>query len=369
MKLAIVHPYQFRYKRGIERFTWSVLREMAQQSLDGHLLTWQWLESVDWGAHDLVHIHQMPYTRYFRAKLASLYYFYQLRRHKFDWVIIFFAGYGEAESLNWYLRFNPHQKIAIVFHYPYQQVPHQYAEFKKYDLINRVTLRIAVSEYVADGVREYFGVDCQVVPNGVDLDQFQTSISSRQALRAKLNLNHDAPVLITLAAFEERKGMQWVIRALPHLISEFPNLQYWVLGDGGYRAELEAQIAQLNLAQHVKLWGQQADVTDYLNAADVGLLLSYGEAFPITLVEYMAMQLPIVTSQHPPFDTLVDNKWGSQVDEQDSTQVAAILRELLQNPARRHKMGQQARQTVAEKYTWSALVQQYLVLLNQAKAK
>ena len=369
MKLAVLHPYQFRYKRGIERYTWAILNEMTRQNVDTHLFTWRWPQPVAWESSSTIHVQYMPYTRYFMAKFAVLYYFYQLIRGKFDWVVIFFAGYGEAEALHWYLRFNPAQKVAIVFHYPYQQVPHRYAEFKKYNLVKRATLIIGVSDYVAQGVRDYFGTDCQVVPNGVDLAQFEPSAEKRHKLRLQHHISTDTPILITLAAFEERKGVQWVIRALPRLLDDFPDLQYWVLGDGAYRAELEAEIEHLNLADHVKLWGQQTDVISFLNAVDVGLLLSYGEAFPITLVEYMAMQLPVITSQHPPFDTLVQNEWGARIDEQDTSALTHLLRDLLNNPARRQQMGIQGRQIVVEKYTWSALVQQYLTLLQHTGTK
>jgi glycosyltransferase involved in cell wall biosynthesis len=363
LKIAMLSPFQLRLPRGIERYAWSLAQELALRDVEVDLLTWNWPRPVSWGVpHPRVRVRRMPYTRYFMAGAAVAYYAYWLLRRRYDWVMLFFAGYGEAEAMRVLRALRP-QRYAVVFQFPYEQVPHRYREFERDRLAQRAEQRIAVSQYVARGVEARFGRPCAVIGNGVDPHVFQPSTEMRNAMRQKLRLKPDAPVLITVAALEERKGVQWVIRALQPLLRDFPDLCYVVLGEGAYRAQLQAEIERLGLAAHVRLMGNTNDVVSYLAAADVGCLLSYGEAFPISLVELMAMALPVLSSAHPPFDELMRPDWGIMVDETNSASVACALRELLSDPQRRQRMGPAGRQQVMEHHTWAQVAEQYLALL------
>ena len=160
------------------------------------------------------------------------------------------------------------------------------------------------------------------------------------------------------------KGFSGCYCALPRLLSEFPDLQYWVLGDGPHRGALEAEAGQLGLARHVRFLGPRKDVPAVLAGADVGCLLSYGEAFPLAMLEYLAMKLPAVTSRHAPFDSLVRTEWGVTTSEKDAEGVAAALAGLLRNPDRRLAMGQAGREHVLSHYSWERAADEYLALFD-----
>ncbi len=362
MKIAVISPFQFRAARGIERFVWSLAEAFSAQKVEVSLFTWQWPNPVNWGALPTgVRVLQVPYSRYYRERIAPFFYLAWLAKGQYDWIMPFFGTYGEATTL----RFLPRRtRTCIVFHFPREQVPHQYTAFERYQIARRADRLVAVSQYVADGVVAQFERPCAVIGNGVNADLFHASPAVRRAMRQELGLAPDAPMLVTLAALEERKGVQWVIRALPYLLPTFPGLRYWVFGEGDYRVNLEDEIRRLELTEHVHLAGNTDDVPRYLNAADIGCLLSYGEAFPLTLIEYMAMELPVLTSLHPPFDRLVKPEWGCTVNEQDPEAVAAQLRNLLLDSQRRQRLGQAGRQQVMAHHTWSQVASEYLRLLE-----
>jgi len=277
--------------------------------------------------------------------------------------MLFFAGYGEAEAMNLLARFRS-QPYCIVFHFPREQVPHQYAEFERFGLARQAHQIISVSQYVAQGVKAEYARVSAVIGNGVDPGIFRPNRETRVRVRKKLGVDNDAPVLITLAALEERKGVQWIIRAIPHLLPEFPMLQYWILGEGAYRANLEAEISRLGIKSHVRLLGNNYDVASFLAAADIGCLLSYGEAFGMALIEYMAVALPVVTSCHAPFEELVRSEWGVMVNERETAAVTSAIRTLLQNPDRHRAMGQAGRQHVLSHHTWTQVAEDYLRLFS-----
>jgi len=364
MKLAIVSPFIYRYNRGIERFTWSLSSALAERDVEVDLFTIDWPRSMNRSSkNSSVQVRKAPYTRYFQYRAASIYYGSWLKREHYDWVMVFFAGYGEAEAIRTVSR-RKKQSYCLVLHFPQQLVPHRYEEFLNSGLIAGADQVIAVSEYVASGARSIFGRDYTVIENGVDPEAFKPSQKDRLNIRKRMGVKEDTPVLITLAALEERKGVQWIIRAFPYLIKNFPGLQYWILGEGTFRKELESEIKALGLDNNIHLLGNVNDVIPYLAASDIGCLLSYGEAFPITMLEYLAMELPIITSNHPPFNELLNPEFGVTVNEKNSENVADVIFQFLLSSDRRQAMGRAGREYVLANNSWDKVAQSYLALLD-----
>ncbi len=364
MRLAILHPFLLRLARGSERCAWSLADALARKHVEVDVLTWNHPRTVDWGLpRPGVRILKMPYLRYFEAQWARLYYLYHLYRGAYDWTMVFFAGYGEAQALRVLRTLHP-QKYCIVFQVPADLAPLRFEELRRLDIARRADRLIAVSKIVGDEVERQFGRRCEVIANGVDADHFAPSAENRSRVRAQMGVTGTAPILISLAALEENKGVQWVIRALPALLSGFPDLQYWVLGEGAHRRTLEEEVRTLGLERQVRLLGNSDQVASFLAAADIGCLLSRREAFPLAVLEYMSTELPVVCSARPPFDTVVNPENGVLVDETNTSAVAEGLAKVLSDPTRRHRMGQNGRQSVLNGYTWDAIADRYLSLFG-----
>jgi phosphatidylinositol alpha-1,6-mannosyltransferase len=363
MKLAIISPFQLRFARGIERFTWSLATALVDHDHTVDLLTWNWPEPVQWGDMPAgMRVLQVPYSRYYMERLAVPYYLTWLLRNRYDWVMLYFASYGESTTL----RLLRSQRVCVVVHFPYEAAPFPYAQFQRCGVVHNAARVVAVSQYVADDVQARFKCECAVIGNGVDTAIFRPSQEARATVRARLGVAPEAPVIVTVAALEERKGVQWLIRALPYIVQQFPDLQYWIIGEGEYRAALEHEAAQRGVQQVVRFLGRLEGVESYLAAADVGCLLSRGEAFGIAILESMATELPIVASNRAPFDEFVAPEWGILVDETDPNAVATAFGSLFASPTRYRQMGKAGRQQVARSYTWTHVAAQYAALLERA---
>ena len=140
----------------------------------------------------------------------------------------------------------------------------------------------------------------EVVGNGVDIARFAPV--DRAAARARLELPDDARVLVSVGALVERKGMHRVIDAMPTLLARHPTLHYLIVGAGGpegdMRAELDAQVARLDLAERVHFAGElPPDLIKWaLSAADVFVLATRNEGWANVFLEAMACGLPVVTT-------------------------------------------------------------------------
>ncbi|HYJ86787.1 MAG TPA: glycosyltransferase family 4 protein [Pyrinomonadaceae bacterium] len=362
LRVAFIQPFLFRYARGIERYTFNLANEFARRGLETDLLTWNWPEVLHIDELDKrVSIWRFPTSRYFAAPAMVPFYVRHLLRHRYDFVWIAFAGYGEAEAL----MLSGKQEFGIVFHYPLAQVPHRYREFKRYGLAGRAAEIVSVSKHVAKGVREFFGRESAVVHHGVDAERFKPDEENRRATRKELRVG-EAPLLMTVAALEERKGVQWVIRALPQIRQRFPNVIYCVAGEGNYRPALEKLACDLGVNSHLRFLGEQEDVTPFYQAADLTLILSRGEASSLTALESLACGVPVIAARHPPFDELISEEYGVLVDEEDADAVASAAGKLLADSGQRAVMGQHGRSVVKDNFSWELAADEYIKLMEGA---
>jgi glycosyltransferase involved in cell wall biosynthesis len=360
MRIAIIHPFLYREARGIERFTFNLANAWAARGDEIHLVTWRWPQPIVIDALDpAVQAHFMPTARYFTALTMGPLYAWHLARQAYDFVWLHFAGYGEAEALTLF----PRQPFGVIFHFPFAQVPHRYHEFQRFNLMNRARQIVAVSQYVAEGVQAAFGRASGVIPHGVNAERFAPRPEQRGALRALFGLSGDIPVLLTVAALEERKGVQWALRALPMVLSRFPAARYWIVGDGLYRPVLEALAQELGLTAAVQWLGAQPDVAPYLQAADMFLIPARGEASSLAALEALACGLPVLAADRPPFTELITSAWGALVDETNAVEMAAIICQWLASPALRHQLGQSGRARVLAHHTWARVAEQFAQLV------
>lgn len=364
-RIAFIHPFLFRYARGIERYTLNLANALTRRGVQVSLLTWRWQEPVQIEKLDSsVQVHIMPTSRYYAAAAVVPFYVRELASNRYDLVWIYFAGYGEAEALTLVRG----QRFGIVFHYPSAQVPHRYREFTRYGLARRASRIVSVSRFVADGVREALGRESVVIHHGVDTNRFAPDPLARDRIRKSLNLAPDTNLLATTAALEERKGVQWVLQALPRILSDFPNTTYLIVGDGPYREVLERQVRELGLMGCIRFMGTQVDTAPFYQAADLSLILSRGEASSFTALESMACETPIIAARRPPFKELITDDCGALVDETDPSEVAGTIIGLLANADRRFAYGKAGRARVMAEFTWDRSAAEYVRLLESPDA-
>ena len=360
---AFVHPFQLRLRRGIETWLWNLSTALETAGIDVDIITWQGdLPIPKYVQAAGVSVCKVPVFPYYQRFLTIPFYVWLLGSRQYDHVFVNFAGYGEGAALSILRKINP-VPFSVVFHFPLSQVPHRYTEFSNWKYPQRADSFIAVSHFVAEQVSEWSERSCSVVGHGVDIQRFTVNAVQRRHIRKSLGIPADANVLITAAALEERKGIQWAIKALPAVHVHYPETHYLVLGDGPYRQALEKLIRDLDLQKSVKPLGWVEDVSAYLAAADVALLLSYGEASPVALLEYAAASLPVITSRHPPFEELVKPEWGVMVDEKDTGELARVLTDLLRGNEQRTLMGTPAREWVKANRSWKKVAEQYKDLI------
>ncbi|NJK64631.1 MAG: colanic acid biosynthesis glycosyltransferase WcaL [Synechococcaceae cyanobacterium SM2_3_1] len=171
-------------------------------------------------------------------------------------------------------------------------------------------------------------------------------------------------ILASVCRLVEKKGIEYGIRAVAQLVNQWPNLQYWIIGDGTLRPQLEALVNQLQLTAQIHFWGwkKQEEIITLLYQAHILMAPSVTsidgdqEGIPVALMEAMAMGLPVVSTLHSGIPELVeDGVSGFLVPERDSDALADRLHQLLTQPKSWMDMGWSGRRRVMQDYNIKSL--------------
>ncbi|WP_343636179.1 glycosyltransferase family 4 protein [Roseateles sp.] len=197
-----------------------------------------------------------------------------------------------------------------------------------------------------------------LLPNGVDVDAYApASPERRAALRAGEFGVHDADHVIVgmIGRLWLQKNPQCFVRAAIRVTALRPNVSFFMIGDGEFRAELEAAIQASGDAQRIRILGWRSDVPELLKALDLMVLPSRWEGMPLAILEAMSSAVPVVASDIPGNHHLVeDGSDGRLFPLDDDEALAAALIELVDDPGWRARFSAQARAKVLARYTLSA---------------
>lgn len=176
-------------------------------------------------------------------------------------------------------------------------------------------------------------------------------------LRAEFWLPHGAPIVGTVGALVPHKGHRHFVAAAARVLRRIPDARFFIVGEGDEREALEAQIRHLKLEKHVILTGYRHDVLSVHKAFDLFVLSSVTEGLGTTLLDAMACRRAVVATRTGGIDEAVDEgRTGLLVEPHDEPSLARAMTELLEDDARRKRMGDAARARVEEKFSVERMV-------------
>ena len=161
----------------------------------------------------------------------------------------------------------------------------------------RVVVPSNVLAGVADKLWKLSAKKLDLIPNGIDLDQF--SIEAQGAKhRAALGIEQDAVVVGYVGHLRPVKNPLRLLQAFASVPVEAGTLapQLLVLGEGEEREGMLATAKQLGIEARVHLVGHQADTASWYQAMDLFAISSDSEQMPVALLEAMASSLAVVST-------------------------------------------------------------------------
>jgi phosphatidylinositol alpha-1,6-mannosyltransferase len=189
------------------------------------------------------------------------------------------------------------------------------------------------------------------------------------------------PVLLTVGRMELSegyKGHDRVLDALPHVLVEFPDLEYVVVGGGSARERLSAMVRERGLERTVRFAGEvpQEKLSEFYSNCDIFVMPSWVirsgceelfEGFGIAYLEAAVHGRPVVAGRAGgAVDAVVDQETGVLVDPEDPRAIADALLSLLRDPARRAAMGERGRARALAAHSWESTALALLKVLREA---
>jgi glycosyltransferase involved in cell wall biosynthesis len=192
------------------------------------------------------------------------------------------------------------------------------------------------------------------VPTGIDTVRF--SPADRTAARQKLGLDASRHYLGIVATLRSWKGHLYLLEAFAGLV--LPDWTLLVVGEGPMREPIAARIAELGLADRVRLVGQQDQPEDWLRALDIFCLPSYAnEGVPQAILQAMLTALPIVTTPVGAIlEAVGDGETALVVPPRDAPALAAAVRRLIAEPQLGAALGLAARDKALGRFSREAML-------------
>jgi glycosyltransferase involved in cell wall biosynthesis len=207
-----------------------------------------------------------------------------------------------------------------------------------------------------------------LIPNGIDLDEFHpASLEERIARKREFGLDGRS-IALFVGRFAKEKNAIGLVHAWGQMQ---PSLrQEWMLvlvGDGAEREILKKVIDQHELQDSVLLAGASVRVVEWLHAADLFILPSWGEGLSNALLEAMACGLPVVATDVSGVNQLVGiSQCGLIARNGESECIRECLEQLMnEENGTLQTMGIRGRELIAREYTMKTVSQKYLNLYAQ----
>jgi glycosyltransferase involved in cell wall biosynthesis len=177
--------------------------------------------------------------------------------------------------------------------------------------------------------------------SGVDIDHFVVAPCSTE------------PIFLMIARLLRDKGVVEYVEAAKTLKSRHPRAVFLLLGplDSNPAAISKSTLDAWQREGIIDYLGSTDDVRPFIRSASVYVLPSYREGTPRTVLEAMAMGLPVVTTDAPGCrETVTDGDNGFIVPVKDVAALASAMERFIEDPSLINRMGQRGREIAVEKY-------------------
>ncbi len=210
-----------------------------------------------------------------------------------------------------------------------------------------------------------------VIPFGVDMERFTADAPEKPQARATLDLPQDAFIAGVVGRLDPKKGQLTLIEALALLHAKYSNLHILILGDRThgehetYEQTLRQRAQQLGIGARVHFRPHRKDVETAYAALDVFAMTSESETYGMVTLEAMASGVPVIgTNAGGTRELIEDGVTGLLYEYEDAGGLAGGLSKLLQDSALPEKLAKNARERVAQEFTYQRQCQ----LLEEALA-
>jgi glycosyltransferase involved in cell wall biosynthesis len=232
-------------------------------------------------------------------------------------------------------------------------------------VVSRALLREVNRIGIPDSLR------VRVISMGIDTSLFHPD---RRSNAVRMDYAIDGPFILFVGRLTAKKGLTYLLSALPQVLSRCPTAKLIIVGDGEEREDLVRQAARLGLTdRNILFLGpmSHSDLAWLYATADVfvgpSITTDDGdrEGFGLVFVEALASGCAVVATDLPAMsDIIADGLTGLVVPQRDSHALAEAVSLLLADPEMRQRIGHRGRDYVCRHFDWNIIAEKYLSALR-----
>jgi len=233
-------------------------------------------------------------------------------------------------------------------------------------LMKRVRKSVVLNEPLKEKLIEK-GIEegkLEVIPNGVNVDDFNLSKEKIEIVKEKYGLN-ETTVMFS-GTVTPRKGVEYLVKAAEIL----RDVLFLIVGntnlDREYANKVMEYAKQRNLKVRFTGFVPYEDLKALYSACDIFVLPSFGEGDPIALKEALASGKPLIGTKVGGIPAQIKDGWnGFLVEPGNEKQLAEKIRYLIDNPEERERMGKNSRKLAREEFDWKKIARRYLKVYEE----
>ncbi|WP_288367346.1 glycosyltransferase [uncultured Marinobacter sp.] len=188
---------------------------------------------------------------------------------------------------------------------------------------------------VADSMKKEFPKSIasdriRVIPNGLNIAELQEFSSAPLGEPFTSFIDAHEPVVLGVGRLSREKGFDRLIKAFSELKQKYPNSGLIIVGEGAFRSQFEALTEQLDVKGDVLMPGYCDKVPSLLKCSTVLVMPSLTEGLPITLLEAMALRVPVVASAVGEIPRVLGNgEGGLLLSDVEPTTISRAIEQFL----------------------------------------
>jgi len=217
-----------------------------------------------------------------------------------------------------------------------------------------MTRVIAISEFVREQLVKAGVSKEKIIVRylGIDTERFSPDGSAREEWVRRFNLPPGQIIASTVSYLRPFKNPDILVEAFRELKTRNVPVRLFVAGGGEMLPSLKEMTKRLDVEDYIHWLGNVPDPKGVLQASDMFLLVSTGEAFGLVLAEAMACGVPIVGTRSGSLPEVVEEgKTGLLVPARNAEELATAIQALCTDATLRHKMSAQALERVKNHFT------------------
>jgi glycosyltransferase involved in cell wall biosynthesis len=235
-------------------------------------------------------------------------------------------------------------------------------------LIKFSTGTIAISQGTFNAILDTFKIsndNVELIINAIDCSKFENDLDIARKKR-EIGISETMKIIGCVANLRRQKNHANLLKAYKIIRREHSKTCLLIVGEGVQETNLKRLVKDLNIEEDVYFLGARLDVPELMKIMDVYCLASYFEGLPLTLLEAMASEIPVVGTNVDGIKEVIKHENNGLLAENDNEiDLSKCIQKILNDVELRNRLVKNAKEILINTYSKDKWVKKYENLFNR----